>query len=116
MKDSTILRIVGFYVRHSANVMKLTKNSWPLEILRQMHIFCQYCGRKLPTITWSLEIFVETTGSYICHQTMYYTLQMFTGIYRDSAGKSECGDFKFMGIACIPTIPAKIVKKFEKKS
>ena len=30
---------------------------------------------------------------------------MFTGIYRDSAGKSECGDFKFMGIACIPAIP-----------
>ena len=33
------------------------------------------------------------------------TLQMFTGIYKDSAGKSECGDFKFMGIACIPAIP-----------
>ena len=33
------------------------------------------------------------------------TLQMFTGVYRVSAGKSECGDFKFMGIACIPTIP-----------
>ena len=32
-------------------------------------------------------------------------LQMFAGIYRDFAGKSECGDFKFMGIACIPTIP-----------
>ena len=33
------------------------------------------------------------------------TLQMFTGIYRDSAGKSEYRDFKFMGIACIPAIP-----------
>ena len=32
------------------------------------------------------------------------TLQMFTGIYRDSVGKSECGEFKFMGIACIPAI------------
>ena len=30
---------------------------------------------------------------------------MFAGIYRDFAGKSECGDFKFMGIACIPAIP-----------
>ena len=30
---------------------------------------------------------------------------MFTGVYRVSAGKSECGDFKFMGIACIPAIP-----------
>ena len=30
---------------------------------------------------------------------------MFTGNYRVSAGKSECGDFKFMGIACIPAIP-----------
>ena len=29
-------------------------------------------------------------------------LQMFTGVYRVSAGKSECGDFKFMGIACYP--------------
>ena len=34
-----------------------------------------------------------------------YTLQMFGGIYRDFAGKSECGDFKFTGIACIPLIP-----------
>ena len=33
------------------------------------------------------------------------TLQMFAGNYRDSAGKSECRDFKFMGIACIPAIP-----------
>ena len=30
---------------------------------------------------------------------------MFTGIYRVSTGKSECGDFKFTGIACIPAIP-----------
>jgi hypothetical protein len=30
---------------------------------------------------------------------------MFTGNYRDFAGKLECRDFKFMGIACIPTIP-----------
>ena len=30
---------------------------------------------------------------------------MFTGIYRDSAGKSEYRDFKSMGIACIPAIP-----------
>ena len=32
------------------------------------------------------------------------TLQMFAGIYRDFAGKSESGDFKFTGIACIPAI------------
>ena len=30
---------------------------------------------------------------------------MLTGNYRDSTGKSECRDFKFMGIACIPAIP-----------
>jgi hypothetical protein len=30
---------------------------------------------------------------------------MFAGIYRDSAGKLEYRDFKFMGIACIPAIP-----------
>ena len=33
------------------------------------------------------------------------TLQMFAGIYREFAGKSKCGDFKFTGIACIPAIP-----------
>ena len=33
------------------------------------------------------------------------TLQMFAGIYRDFAGKSEYRDFKFTGIACIPAIP-----------
>ena len=33
------------------------------------------------------------------------TLQMFAGIYRDFAGKSECRDFKFTGIACILAIP-----------
>jgi hypothetical protein len=43
------------------------------------------------------------------------TLQIFAGIYRVFAGKSECGDFKFTRIACIPTIPAKIIRKFEKK-
>ena len=30
---------------------------------------------------------------------------MFAGIYRDFAGKSECRDFKFTGIAYIPAIP-----------
>ena len=39
-----------------------------------------------------------------------YTLHMFTGNYRDFTGKSECRDFKFMGIACIPAIP---VSNFE---
>ena len=34
-------------------------------------------------------------------------MSIFTTPYsdRDFAGKSECGDFKFMGIACIPAIP-----------
>ena len=30
---------------------------------------------------------------------------MVAGNYRDSTGKSECRDFKFMGIACIPASP-----------
>ena len=30
---------------------------------------------------------------------------MFARIYRDFAGKLECRDFKFMGIAYIPEIP-----------
>ena len=37
--------------------------------------------------------------------TYIHTLQMFAGNYRDFTGKSECRDFKFMGIACIPAIP-----------
>ena len=32
-------------------------------------------------------------------------LQMFAGNYRYFIGKSECRDFKFMRIACIPAIP-----------
>ena len=31
---------------------------------------------------------------------------MFAGVYRVFTGKSKRGDFKFMGIACIPTILA----------
>ena len=30
---------------------------------------------------------------------------MFSGIYRDFVRKSECGDCKLTGIACIPAIP-----------
>ena len=41
---------------------------------------------------------------------LYTALQMFTGNYRDFTGKSECRDFKFMGIACIPAIP--VILKF----
>ena len=33
-------------------------------------------------------------------QTCIVTLQMFTGKYGVFTGKSECGDFKFTGIAC----------------
>ena len=38
-------------------------------------------------------------------QRLCATLQMFTGNYSDSTEKSECRDFKFMGISCIPAIP-----------
>ena len=43
---------------------------------------------------------VMTTGKLF--DIDYSTLQMFTGIYGGFMGKSECGDFKFMGIACYP--------------
>ena len=45
---------------------------------------------------------------------MMGTLQMLAGIYRDFAGKSECGNFKFMVIACIPAIPV-IIEVNKKK-
>ena len=50
---------------------------------------------------------LECTGMYIRSDT---TLQMFAGNYRNSTGKSECRDFKFMGIACLPAIP--VILKF----
>ena len=30
-----------------------------------------------------------------------YTLQMFTGVYRVFAGKSECRDFRIAGFTCM---------------
>ena len=51
-----------------------------------------------------------------CHSSLHRnTLQMFEGIFRDFAGKSEWGDFKFTGIACIPAIPV-IFEVNQKKS
>ena len=43
--------------------------------------------------------FEETRGE---KKQIFRTLQMFAGIYGEFIGKSECGDFKFMGIACNP--------------
>ena len=54
-------------------------------------------GEKLNVLLWKKDV-----NSIIFH---CITLQMFTGNYRDSAGKLECRDFKFMGIAGIPAIP-----------
>ena len=47
-------------------------------------------------IFYYLEISTNTTE----HTST--TLQMFAGIYGGFIGKSECGDIKFMGIACNP--------------
>ena len=47
----------------------------------------------------------ERIGTWKLTSVAFTILQMFAGIYRDFAGKSECGDFKFTGIACIPAIP-----------
>ena len=60
-------------------------------------------------VSWLIEIIVKGQSLFCfdfltdCH-IQVCTLQMFTGIYRVFTGKSECGDFKFTGIACIPTI------------
>ena len=69
-------------------------------------------GSKLSTLETNL-LGPNTSESFPQKATLslgipYYavtTLQMFTGNYRDSTGKSQCRDFKFMGIACIPAIP-----------
>ena len=60
----------------------------------------------LVDLTASLFLLVERELLYlVLFLFVALTLQMFTGVYRVSAGKSECGDFKFMGIAYIPAIP-----------
>ena len=63
-------------------------------------------GRLLQAHDLSINDVENQLMHQIDHQIMQHiievihTLQMFAGIYRDFAGKSECGDFKFMGIAC----------------
>ena len=71
--------------------------------------------RLLLTNNWNVEPYRNNLeNGMVGYSKMEYTkiwihtLQMFAGIYRDFAGKSECGDFKdfkFTGIACIPAIP-----------
>ena len=50
-------------------------------------------------------LFTTQMNSLESLQVSAGTLQMFAGIYRDFEGKSEFGDFKFTGIACISAIP-----------
>ena len=47
---------------------------------------------------------------------MICALQMFTRIYEYFIGKSRCGDFKFMGIACYPQFLQKSAAKWKKKN
>ena len=64
-----------FGPRNTEAKIFLVKSCQKLLAIRSLETdahFCRYCGRKLSTITWSLEIFVQTTGSYFCHQTMSY--------------------------------------------
>ena len=46
-----------------------------------------------------------TPTKYITQFSRCTTLQMFAGIYGEFIGKSECEDFKFMGISCYPQSP-----------
>ena len=54
------------------------------------------------------------SASFFQKKYSFTSLQMFAGIYRDFAGKLECRDFKFKGIACITAIPV-IVEINQKK-
>ena len=63
----------------------------------------------------SAERFKENQEDWKMDDCTELALQMFAGIYRDFAGKSECRDFKFTGIACIPAIPV-IFEVNQKKS
>ena len=74
-------------IRQSVTIMVETKIE--MEILR---------GVSMPNVPTSTS--VMTTGKSF--DIDYSTLQMFTRIYRGFMGKSECGDFKFVGIACYP--------------
>ena len=57
--------------------------------------------QTLPNPSYKLNLAVYYDNDFF-NQFPSATLQMFAGIYGGFIGKSECGDFKFMGIACNP--------------
>ena len=70
----------------------------------KLKIFTLDTNKRLPKINQSVMLLWHCLP----------TLQMFAGFYRDFAGKSECRDFKFTGIAFIPAIP--VIFEVNKKS
>ena len=76
---------------------------WHIQIHAQ--IIFRYFGHLLRITLQFLNQSKFPTDELSGNLALESTLQMFAGIYRDLSGKSECRDFKFMGIACIPTIP-----------
>ena len=74
-------------IRQSVTIMVETKIEIMVIILE-----------SIPNVPTSIS--AMTTGKLF--DIDYSTLQMFTGIYGGFMGKSECRDFKSMGIACYP--------------
>ena len=72
------------------------------ESVKELYIHWQRLWHAASLLKHNLLINIRFLGFSI---TSWYTLQMFTGVYRVFAGKLKCGDFKFMGIACIHAIP-----------
>jgi hypothetical protein len=72
--------------------------AWRLQSTRKQGVF-HFLGFTVVCILVRISLFQDS------EENIHSTLQMFTGNYWDSTGKSECRDFKFMGIACIPAIP-----------
>ena len=78
-------------------------------------ILCYYHKEDLLFLKWILLLLQFSPAlSHMTHACIlvsmtslltHTALQMFAGNCRDSTGKLECRDFKFMGIACIPAIP-----------
>ena len=93
--------------------MWLSAESWNPIFICKMHLQQQLLSSGIVILSqewvivrWQLCKGQEISETIFIHQILFVAaLQMFTGIYRDSAGKSECEDFKFMRIACIPAIP-----------
>ena len=104
-RNSKLLFLCKFYV--TSKTVPVHKGLIYQTLSKNHHSF--FFGLGDCTIIWCAKMTLIFSLQITKTNITMSTLQMFTGNCRDSAGKSECRDFKFMGIARIPAIP--VIKK-----